>query len=125
MNLKDEKSWKDWEEKNQDPYGKACVDYARDWMEAMDNALSASDSLPEEIVPQIYQECEPKDHGITGNMYGCAVEMVSRCWKHGEIVRKAHNIKWQIGNEGERANESDKVLNPAIINIGTSEKTDG
>jgi len=32
-------------------------------------------------------------------------------------LRKWHNIKTQIGNEGEKANASGGVLNPALLNI--------
>ncbi|HAV61687.1 MAG TPA: hypothetical protein DCY13_04890 [Verrucomicrobiales bacterium] len=55
--------------------------------------------------------------GITGFMYGCAVGMIAKAWIHGEALRRWHNLKTQIGTEGEKANESGGVLNPALINI--------
>jgi hypothetical protein len=51
-------------------------------------------------------------------MYGCAVSILAKCWQHGDQLRRWHNLKTQIRDEGERANESGGVLNPALLNIG-------
>lgn len=51
-------------------------------------------------------------------MYGCAVSILSQVWIHGEELRRWHNLDSQIGTEGEKANESGGVLNPAVLNIG-------
>lgn len=56
--------------------------------------------------------------GITGFMYGAAVSVLSGVWKHGEGLRRWHNLKTQIGNEGEKANAKGTVLNPAILDVG-------
>jgi hypothetical protein len=58
------------------------------------------------------------DEGITGFMYGCAVSILSKVWQYGEDLRRWHNIDTQIGTEGEKANESGGVLNPALLSIG-------
>ena len=58
--------------------------------------------------------------GITGFMYGCAVSILSKCWKHGEDLRRWHNLDTQIGNEGEKANESGGVLNPALLSVAAA-----
>lgn len=55
--------------------------------------------------------------GIIGFMYGCAVSTLSKVWKYGEELRKWHNLKTQVGTEGESANKSGGVLNPAILTI--------
>jgi hypothetical protein len=47
--------------------------------------------------------------GITGFMYGAAVQILSKCWKHGEDLRKWHNNEY--GHEGEG------VVNPAILTL--------
>lgn len=39
-------------------------------------------------------------------------------WEHGEELRRWHNIKYQIRDEGAKANETGAVINPAIISIG-------
>ncbi len=56
--------------------------------------------------------------GITGFMFGCTVSALSQFWVHGEELRRWHNLDTQIGDEGERANEEGKTLNPALLNIG-------
>ena len=53
----------------------------------------------------------------SGFQYGAAVTTLAACWEHGDELRRWHNLKSQIGNEGEKANESGGVLNPAILNI--------
>ena len=55
--------------------------------------------------------------GITGFMYGAAVSILSQCWKHGEELRRWHNLSTQIKDEGEKANDSGGVLNPAVLSI--------
>lgn len=56
--------------------------------------------------------------GITGFMAGAVAKMVSVCHERGEEFRRQWNRETQIGSEGERANESGGVLNPALLNIG-------
>lgn len=58
------------------------------------------------------------DEGITGFMYGCAVSILSQVWTHGDALRRWHNLNTQIGKEGERANETGGVLNPALLCLG-------
>lgn len=48
--------------------------------------------------------------GITGFMYGCAVQALAKFWVHGEALRKWHNHEW--GQEGAG------VVNPAVLTIG-------
>jgi hypothetical protein len=57
------------------------------------------------------------DEGITGFMYGCAVGCLARAWVYGEALRRWHNKDTQIGTEGDKANASGGVLNPALLNI--------
>jgi hypothetical protein len=116
MEFKDEEAWKSWEEVNTDPYGKCCVDYARDWANLMERKMAAGETL-EDIADDASHEAD-KPHGITGYMYGVAVSMLSQSWKHGEELRQWHNLKTQIGTEGEKANEKGGTLNPALLSIG-------
>lgn len=55
--------------------------------------------------------------GITGFMYGCSVSALAYFWEHGEKLHRWHNHETQLQDEGDRANESGGVLNPAIISI--------
>lgn len=48
--------------------------------------------------------------GITGFMYGCAVNLLARFWVHGEALRAWHNQKYGYEGVG--------TVNPAILSIG-------
>ena len=43
-------------------------------------------------------------------MYGCAVSILSQCWKYGEELRKWHNKEYNYDGDG--------VVNPAVLTIG-------
>ena len=116
MELKNEKFWDRQVAINTDPYGKATVDYARSWAELMEARLAAGETLAD-FARATSREADTT--GITGFMYGCAVSILAECWAHGEELRKWHNLDTQLGNEGEKANESGGTLNPAILNIGS------
>ena len=47
--------------------------------------------------------------GITGFMYGCAVSILSQCWKYGEELRGWHNKQYNYDGKG--------VVNPAVLKI--------
>lgn len=115
MKLKDEAGWKKCVENNSDPYGKAAVDYTRRWAELMEKRIANGEKL-EDIAKETSHEADTE--GITGFMYGCAVSILSHAWEHGEELRRWHNLDTQIGNEGEKANETGGVLNPAMLNVG-------
>lgn len=53
---------------------------------------------------------EADTEGITGFMYGCAVNALSQLWEYGEELRKLHNKEYNY--------EGDGVVNPAILTIG-------
>ena len=111
---RDQAGWDAFVEANKDPYGGACVTYARRWADMMETQMEAGSVLAD-IAKQTSHDAD--DEGITGFMYGCAVSMLSLCWEHGEELRRWHNLATQIHSEGEKANESGGVLNPALLNI--------
>jgi hypothetical protein len=39
-----------------------------------------------------------------------------------EELRRWHNLRTQIGDEGEKANEDGGVLNPALLRVGLGRK---
>ena len=118
MKLKDEAAWQKWVDANQDPYGGACVEYARRWAEMMEEEV-AGGAVLEDIADRTSHDADTE--GITGFMYGAAVSMLAECWEHGEALRRWHNLKTQVRTEGEKANESGGVLNPAILSVGVKE----
>lgn len=101
---------------NSDPYGACTVRYAARWAHLMEVRLAGGEELPT-IADTTSHEADRE--GVTGFMYGCAVSILAKVWKHGEQLRRWHNLKTQIRDEGERANESGGVLNPALLTINT------
>lgn len=107
IELSDPKLWEQGLAKNTDPYGRCAYEYAENWAKLMQVEMSQGKTLI---------ECAEKTShelgylGITGFMYGCAVNVLSHCWKHGEELRKWHNKEYD--------HEGDGVVNPAILTLG-------
>ncbi len=102
-------NWEKWVEINSnDAYSMAVVTYARRWAKYMQHLMSKHNK-------SLFQIADNASHvsdidGITGFMYGCAVAVLSQCWKYGEELRRWHNKEW--GQE-----DSDGVVNPAVLTI--------
>ena len=109
-----EADYKAYVEKNQDFYGKGVVDYGKDWALLMEEQIVVGSTVAE-IAKETSHTADTQ--GITGFMYGCAVSALAHYWVHGEELRRWSNLDTQIGDEGEKANESGGVLNPALITI--------
>lgn len=107
-----EQDYKDWYNKNLDPYGHASFTYAERWAEMMENLIENSTDEPMKIIVDNADRLshEADTEGITGFMYGCAVSILSHCWKYGEELRKWHNKEYNY--------EGDGVVNPAVLTIG-------
>jgi hypothetical protein len=115
MKLKDQELWDRGVANNQDGYGSAVYRYAERWADKMED-LKDQGKLVSEIADQTSHEADTE--GITGFMYGAAVNILASTWEHGEDLRIWHNLDTQIGTEGEEANKKPGVtLNPAILNI--------
>lgn len=121
MQLKDEAGWQKALAANPEskPYGHRVMTYAEDWANFMEREMAAGKTLAE-CADTTSREADTD--GITGFMYGCAVSTLSNVWEHGEELRRWHNLKTQIGNEGERANASGGVLNPALLSVATKDE---
>lgn len=110
--MKNIKKWKEWEEKNNDPYGKACVDVAREVMVLLDKDNTP---LHNGYHPDIHTShgliCKAKKNvkagGITSFMAGCVAQMVNECHERGDEFRLSYN--------GEI--KSDGVINHALMAI--------
>ncbi len=115
MTLRDADGWKKACDANQDGYGGAVMTYSERWARLMEARMAKGESMED-----MADECShlADDEGITGFMYGCAVSTLAAVWIHGEALRRWHNVKHQISHEGERANETGGVLNPALLSIG-------
>ncbi len=112
--IKDTEAWQQAVVANQDGYGKAVLTFAARWAHLMEGLVAKGLTIPE-IAKRLSHDADLE--GITGFQYGCAVSILSGVWEHGEELRKWHNIEVQVGDEGERANKSGGVLNPALMII--------
>jgi len=114
MELKDKESWEAGLKNNQDSYGGGVYKFAEKWANLMEKKLEEGKEF-QDFAKETSHDADTD--GITGFMYGAAVSVLSNCWEHGEELRLWHNLDTQIGNEGEKANKSGSVLNPALLNI--------
>lgn len=106
-----EQDYKDWYDKNSDPYSRASFTYAERWAELLENAIENSTDEPMKVIADNADRLsnEADVEGITGFMYSCAVSILSQCWKYGEELRKWHNKEYNYDGEG--------VVNPAVLTI--------
>ena len=118
MKLRDEAVWKQGLENNQDGYGACGYRYVERWADMMEEKMAAGEKLAD-IAKQTSHDADTE--GITGAMYGLAVGVLSHVWEHGEELRRWHNLDRQIRDEGEQANESGGVLNPALLTLEMKE----
>lgn len=108
-----ESEYQKYKESNTDPYGGRIISYSEDWADFMEAEMATGKSIAD-IAKATSRQADTD--GITGFMYGCAVSGLARFWEHGEELRLWHNLDTQIGHEGEEANKSGGVLNPALLN---------
>lgn len=110
MEFKDEEGKKAWDQmveaNSKDPYSYGVVKYARRWAKYMQKLIAEGKTVVE-IAEKASHDCDIE--GITGFMYGCAVNALAQCWKYGEELRKWHNKDY--GYEG------DGVVNPAVLTV--------
>jgi hypothetical protein len=100
---------------NQDDYGYAVYEYAAKWANLMEREMATGKSVA--LIAKDTSHEADKEIGITGFMYGCAVSVLAEVWEHGDELRRWHNLDIQIKDEGEKANETGGVLNPAVLNV--------
>ena len=113
-----EAQWQSWVKANRDPYGKACVDVAREVMRLLD--AEPGDFDTHRLI------CRADDAigagGITGFMAGCVAQMVVACHSRGREFNAKWNRDHQIGEEGDLATQEGKTLNPALISVNIPAK---
>ncbi len=99
-----------------DGYSAATINYAIAWAVAMQQAMRKGKKIAD-VAEELSHEVDYE--GITGFMYGWAVAFLAKFWKHGEKLRRWHNLDTQLGDEGEQANKKKgATLNPALLSIG-------
>lgn len=95
---------------SEDPYSKAIVTYSERWAELMEAGMSLGQVLTE-IAEKTSHEADVE--GITGFMYGCAVQGLAKFWEHGEELGTWHNESYGVKN-------SKGIVNPALLTLDLS-----
>lgn len=106
IELFDSETYNSWKSKNTDPYGACCFEYAEGWAKLMQKEISNGNKI-EDVAEKT--SFELNFLGITGFMYGMAVNILSKCWVHGEQLREWHNKEYNHTGDG--------VVNPAVLTI--------
>ena len=118
MRIKDEEMFNKWKTNNTDPYGSCIIRYTEAWANLMESKIETRPNEdPKDVICEIAESTshEADTEGITGFMYGAAVQVLSSTWEYGEILRKWHNKEY--GRE-----DCEGVVNPAIIAIASKEE---
>lgn len=83
-----QKEWNKHVELNKDPYGKCCVDVAREVMRMIDEPIHIHTPIDtHRIICDAVKNVG--EAGITGFMAECIVNMVSRVHSRGKDLRKS------------------------------------
>lgn len=106
--------WGQLREKNADFYGKGVVDFAERWADLMEKRMAKGAKLAE-----IADACssEADTEGITGFMYGAAVQTLAQTWAYGEDLRRWHNNVYDPENKSGANDRPGATINPAILVI--------
>ena len=90
-----------------DNYSLYTSTYAVRWAELMEQHIDNGEKIADFAQKT---SCEADTEGITGFMYGCAVNALSQLWEYGEELRVWHNAEYDYCGDG--------VVNPAVLGIG-------
>ena len=106
-----EEAYKEGYNNNLDPYGHGVYTYLERWADSMEELITAGKD-PEDVIKEDADRLSSiaDTEGITGFMYGCAVNILSHVWEYGEILRIWHNNRYNYSGDG--------CVNPAIITVG-------
>lgn len=90
-----------------DAYSRGVVDFMHRWADLMEEMIASGKRIPE-IADKTSNDADID--GITGFMYGCAVNALSQLWEYGEELRKWHNKEYKYDGDG--------CVNPAVFSVG-------
>lgn len=112
METVNQAAWDEWVNKNDDFYGAGVIEFAGRWANLMETKMADGEKL-EDIAMSTSHEADTD--GITGFMYGAAVQTLSKHWKYGEQLRRWHNA-YLAPEQADEANAAPGVvLNPALV----------
>jgi hypothetical protein len=83
-----EESYKKFIEINNDPYSLCVVRFMKHWAELMEQQIELGKNVAD-IARET--EIQADTEGITGFMYGCAVNALIQFWEYGEQLKDIVN----------------------------------
>lgn len=106
-----EQDYKDWYNKNLDPYSHACFTFAERWAELLEEVIENSDDKPVKVIIDNADKLSYKadTEGITGAMYGMAINILALCWEYGKELSQWHNNKYNYTGNG--------IVNPSVLTV--------
>ncbi len=92
--LKDEQTWNSFDSLNQSGYGRAIMKYAERWAKTMQYLMKNENKTLAESAIETIEACDFS--GISGSMYGCAVQVLEQCWQYGNELREWEDSRYDI-----------------------------
>ena len=89
-----------------DFYSYGVIKYMHRWADLMEKEIDGGKKLSD-IAEKTSHDADIE--GITGFMYGVAVNALSRFWEYGEELSTWHNSKYKYYGDG--------TVNPALLTI--------
>lgn len=80
-----------------DVYSTGVISYAERWCDMMEQRIDKGMSVDCAATETKYIA---DTEGITGFMYGCAVNTLCKFWEHGDELREWHNQKHNYDEQG-------------------------
>ena len=99
-----EKDWEQCKEVNsKDMYSRGTIEFMVRWAELLEKKIEENPDIPAEDTIRKYAN-ETSDEadidGITGFMFVCAVNLLSKLWIFGKELNNWHNGKYGYEGEG-------------------------
>jgi len=116
LKTKDPTKWAELVELNkptpEDDYSAAVVRYAERWADMLETAMELA-NLDDASFAAVAKSTshEADTEGISGAMYGMAVQILRDHWEHGERLNRWHNAKYGVKDDS-------GTVNPAIVTVG-------
>lgn len=84
-----EKEYKDWHDKNNDEYSRACLSFAERWAELLEAEIKNANDITKCVINNADILKKKADtENITGAMYSIAIGVLLHYWKYGEYLQK-------------------------------------
>lgn len=111
-----EEVYRDWRDRNSDPYGGWTFAYAERWAGMLERKIEEVGDARKAIVEYAERLGQEADiEGVSGTMYGCAVSILSQCWEYGEELRQWHKEKYQERTEGFAMSEAKRQTTKEML----------